>query len=143
VLTRNPPKPPARISPGQPPARQEPKPLHQAGSWEDKVYTRALELNPYLADLVEKLHLVNPKTGRPYKATRSPRSDFNQATQENLHRIAEKLLQGTTGRTREGMLEGLQSLAPDVTPARAEKGLQMLLDVEAIKEKQGTYTLQE
>jgi len=66
VLTRNPPKPPARISPGQPPARQEPKPLHQAGSWEDKVYTRALELNPYLADLVEKLHLVNPKTGRPY-----------------------------------------------------------------------------
>jgi hypothetical protein len=143
VLTRKPPRHQNRITPGRPQARQEPKPLHQAGSWEDKVYTRALELNPYLADLVEKLHLVNPKTGRPYKATRSPRSDFNQATQENLHRIAEKLLQGTTGRTREGMLEGLQSLGTDVTPARAEKGLQMLLDVEAIKEHQGTYTLQE
>jgi hypothetical protein len=143
VLTRKPPRHQNRITPGRPQAGQEPKPLHQAGSWEDKVYTRALELNPYLADLVERLHLVNPKTGRPYKTTRSPRSDFNQATQENLHRIAEKLLQGTTGRTREGMLEGLQSLGTDVTPARAEKGLQMLLDVEAIKEHQGTYTLQE
>ena len=41
------------------------------------------------------------------------------------------------------MLEGLQSLGPDITIARAEKGLQMLLDVEAIRENQGTYTLQE
>ena len=66
MLTRKPPRYQTRITPGRPPARQEPKPLHQAGSWEDKVYARALELNPYLADLVEKLLQGTTGEGRGY-----------------------------------------------------------------------------
>jgi len=112
-------------------------------TWEDRQYSRALELNPHLADLTERLGLVNPKTGRPYKATTSPRSDLTQAVKEKLYQIAQKLLQGPKKLNRQAMLQGLQAQAPGVNLTRAERGLEMLLEVGAVKEQQGTYTLQE
>lgn len=112
-------------------------------TWEDRQYSRALELNPHLADLTERLGLVNPKTGRPYKATTSPRSDLTQAVKEKLYQIAQKLLQGPKRLNRQAMLQGLQAQPPGVSLTRAERGLEMLLEVGAVKEQQGTYTLQE
>ncbi len=112
-------------------------------TWEDRQYSRALELNPHLADLTERLGLVNPKTRRPYKATTSPRSDLTQPAKEKLYQIAQKLLQGPKRLNRQAMLQGLQAQAPGVSLTRAERGLEMLLEVGAVKEQQGTYTLQE
>jgi Fe2+ or Zn2+ uptake regulation protein len=62
---------------------------------------------------------------------------------DKLYQIAQKLLQSPKRLTRQAMLQGLQAQAPGVSLARAERGLEMLLEVGAVKEQAGTYTLQE
>jgi hypothetical protein len=108
---------------------------------EDRQYSRALKLNPHLADLTERLGLVNPKTGRAFNATTAPVSDLPQAVRERLHQIAQKLLQGSKRLNRQAMIQGLQAQAPGLSLNRAERGLKMLLEAGAVQENQGTYTM--
>jgi len=112
---------------------------------EEIIYSRLVDVNPQVEELVNRLNLVSCKTGEPIKKIelkediKAP-SDTVIKSQEidkdRLIKLAERIIEGQNTYTREEIVDKIKE-ATNVSQERAERGFNLILDAGAIEPTQG------
>ena len=114
---------------------------------EEIIYSRLVDVNPQVEELVNRLNLVSCKTGEPIKKIelkediKAPsntviKSQEIEIDKDRLIKLAERIIEEQNTYTKEEIVDKIKE-ATKVSQERAERGFNLILDAGAIEPTQG------
>ena len=103
---------------------------------EEILYTKMLNSNPFLAELVESLDLVSSSTGERIKKVELKEVEPQEIDKPKLLTLAKRIIEGDTSYSKQEIVERIKQ-ATNVSQERAERGFNLMLQAGAIEPTPG------
>ena len=118
-----------------PSKEKEPEPTNYPPSPEEKAYSKLVDINPLIEELVDRLDLVSKTTGERIKRvdTANLKPEVKQEIDKpKLIALAQRLLKVENSYSREDIINRIKETT-NVNQERAERGFNLILQAGAIE----------
>ena len=113
-----------------------PIPVGRPPTNEEILYSKMLNSNPFLAELVESLDLVSSSTGERIKKVELKEEEPLEIDKPKLLALAKRIIEGDTSYSKQEIVERIKQ-ATNISQERAERGFNLMLQAGAIEPTPG------